>query len=127
MPVRQFVVSRSSEGRYHVWISIIMGGMSMMAKETGIMVFLLNLGYDFYMQWPNVKRTISEVRWNPESLEFSSRVTKVLTSTGVLLAVRLAILQGSLPRFCEQDNPAAFHTSIYVRYFAIINRRLFAG
>ncbi|XP_050292837.1 protein O-mannosyl-transferase TMTC1-like isoform X2 [Anthonomus grandis grandis] len=104
------------DGRHHVWTSIIMGAMSMMAKETGVTVFLLNLGYDLYLQWPSIKKTITEVRWNPESLEFSSRATKVLTSTGVLLALRLAILQGSLPRFCEQDNPAAFHTSIYVRF-----------
>ncbi|CAG9768090.1 unnamed protein product [Ceutorhynchus assimilis] len=106
----------SSEGRYHVWTSVIMGVMSMIAKETGITVFLVNLGYDLYLQWPNIRRTITEVRWNLESLEFSFRATKILMSTGVLLALRLAILQGSLPRFCEQDNPAAFHNSIYVRF-----------
>ncbi|KAG5862824.1 hypothetical protein JTB14_007011 [Gonioctena quinquepunctata] len=35
---------------------------------------------------------------------------------GVLLALRLAILQGSLPKFSQQDNPAAFHPSVYVRF-----------
>ncbi|CAH1129689.1 unnamed protein product [Ceutorhynchus assimilis] len=106
---------KSSEG-HHVWISVIMGAMSMMAKETGIMVFFINLGYDFYLQWPNIKKTINEVRWNRETLEFSSRAIRVLTSTGFMLALRLAILQGSLPRFCDQDNPAAFHSSLYVRF-----------
>ncbi|CAG9767800.1 unnamed protein product [Ceutorhynchus assimilis] len=106
----------SSEGRCHVWTSVIMGAISMLAKETGIMVFLLNLGFDFYLQWPNIKRTFTVVRWNPETLEFCSRATKVLISTGILLALRLAILQGSLPSFSEQDNPAAFHSSIYVRF-----------
>ncbi|XP_066255815.1 protein O-mannosyl-transferase TMTC1-like [Euwallacea similis] len=106
----------STEGRFYLWTSVVMGAMSMMAKETGVTVFLLNLGFDFYLQWPHIKRTIAEVRWNSESLEFSSRTAKLMTSTGVLLALRLAILQGSLPRFCEQDNPAAFHSSIYVRF-----------
>ncbi|KAL1502695.1 hypothetical protein ABEB36_007803 [Hypothenemus hampei] len=105
-----------SDGRFHIWTSVIMGAMSMMAKETGVTVFLLNLAYDLYLQWPNIKKTIAELRWNQETLEFSSRATKMMTSTGVLLALRLAILQGSLPRFCEQDNPAAFHSSIYVRF-----------
>ncbi|KAH1018368.1 hypothetical protein HUJ05_006155 [Dendroctonus ponderosae] len=92
-----------------------MGAMSMMAKETGVTVFLINLGYDMYLQWPNIKKTIIELRWNQECLDFRCRVTKVLCSTVVILALRLAILQGSLPRFCEQDNPTAFHSSIYVR------------
>lgn len=34
---------------------------------------------------------------------------------GILLAVRLAMLQGSLPKFSQQDNPTAFHPSLYVR------------
>ncbi|KAH1011700.1 hypothetical protein HUJ04_001017 [Dendroctonus ponderosae] len=106
----------SPEGRSYVWISIVMGAMSMMAKETGVTVFLINLGYDMYLQWPNIKKTIIELRWNQECLDFRCRVTKVLCSTVVILALRLAILQGSLPRFCEQDNPTAFHSSIYVRF-----------
>lgn len=51
-----FFCRNSSEGRYHLWTSVTMGAMSMMAKETGVTVFLLNLGYDFYLQWPNIKK-----------------------------------------------------------------------
>jgi hypothetical protein len=32
-----------------------------------------------------------------------------------LLAMRLALHQGSLPRFSNQDNPAAFHPCRHVR------------
>ncbi|XP_060533204.1 protein O-mannosyl-transferase TMTC1-like [Cylas formicarius] len=106
----------ATDGKHHVWLSVTMGGLSMLAKETGVTVLLLNLAYDFYLNWPYIKRTISDVRWNRQTLRFSKRAAKVFTSTGVLLALRLAILQGSLPRFSEQDNPAAFHASIYVRF-----------
>ncbi|CAH0553067.1 unnamed protein product, partial [Brassicogethes aeneus] len=62
-----------------------------------------------------VHRTIVEVKWNFEARQFANRAAKVLTTLGVLLAIRLAILQGSLPRFSQQDNPAAFHPSLHVR------------
>ncbi|XP_044259420.1 protein O-mannosyl-transferase TMTC1-like [Tribolium madens] len=103
------------DGKCHIWISVSLGGLSMLAKETGVSVFLLNLAYDFYRHWPAVKKTIVEVRWNQETQQFANRAAKVLTSLGILLAIRLALLQGSLPKFSQQDNPTAFHPSLYVR------------
>ncbi|XP_044756223.1 protein O-mannosyl-transferase TMTC1-like [Coccinella septempunctata] len=55
------------------------------------------------------------MRWNKETQDFVERTVKVFISLGVLLTVRLALLQGSLPKFSQQDNPAAFHSSLYVR------------
>ncbi|KAL1396930.1 hypothetical protein pipiens_010142 [Culex pipiens pipiens] len=98
-----------------VWLSIVLGGLSMLAKETGITVFLLNVAYDVYRNWASLKKTILDVRWSEETHQFGRRVSRVLLSMGVLLAVRLALLQGSLPRFSQQDNPTAFHPSLYVR------------
>ncbi|KAJ3664558.1 hypothetical protein Zmor_000116 [Zophobas morio] len=106
---------RHPDGKCHIWISVTLGGLSMLAKETGVSVFLLNLAYDFYRHWPAVKKTIVEVRWNRETQQFANRAAKVLTSLGILLAIRLALLQGSLPKFSQQDNPTAFHPSLYVR------------
>ncbi|KAK9710450.1 Protein O-mannosyl-transferase TMTC, DUF1736 [Popillia japonica] len=130
------------DGRCHIWTSITLGGLSMLAKETGVTVFLVNLAYDFYRSlgglsmlaketgvtvflvnlaydfyrcWPNIKRTISEVRWTTETQQFANRAAKILTSLGLLLTIRLALLQGSLPKFSQQDNPTAFHPSLYVR------------
>ncbi|GLH13067.1 Transmembrane and TPR repeat-containing protein 3 [Gryllus bimaculatus] len=40
---------------------------------------------------------------------------RLLPVLSVLLVFRLALLQGSLPRFSNQDNPAAFHPSRLVR------------
>lgn len=98
-----------------VWLSIALGGVSMLAKETGIMVFLLNVVFDLYRCWPALRKTIVEVRWSDETHQFSQRASKVVLSMGLLMAVRLAMLQGSFPRFSNQDNPAAFHPNLYVR------------
>ncbi|XP_017769506.1 PREDICTED: transmembrane and TPR repeat-containing protein 1-like [Nicrophorus vespilloides] len=104
------------DGQKHgLWISVVFGGLSMLAKETGITVFVLNLAYDIYKSWPSLKKTMFEVRWSKETQQFANRAAKVLTSLGLLLAVRLALLQGSLPKFSQQDNPAAFHPSLSVR------------
>ncbi|XP_052873256.1 protein O-mannosyl-transferase TMTC1-like [Anopheles cruzii] len=98
-----------------LWLSIVLGGLSMLAKETGITVFVLNVAYDAYRNWPALKRTVRDMRWSEETHQFGRRVSRVLLSMGVLLAVRLALLQGSLPRFSQQDNPTAFHPNLYVR------------
>ncbi|XP_055536777.1 protein O-mannosyl-transferase TMTC1-like [Wyeomyia smithii] len=98
-----------------LWLSILFGGLSMLAKETGITVFLLNVAYDVYRNWASLKKTILHVRWSEETHQFGRRVSRVLLSMGVLLAVRLALLQGSLPKFSQQDNPTAFHPNLYVR------------
>lgn len=97
------------------WLSIFFGGISMLSKETGITVFLLNLTYDLYRCWPSLKRTVVDVHWSQESQQCYRRLSKVLLSMGVLLVVRLALLQGSFPKFSQQDNPTAFHPNLYVR------------
>ncbi|XP_058830997.1 protein O-mannosyl-transferase TMTC1-like [Topomyia yanbarensis] len=98
-----------------LWLSIVLGGLSMLAKETGITVFLLNAAYDVYRNWSSLKKTIQDVRWSEETHQLGRRVSRVLFSMGFLLAVRLALLQGSLPKFSQQDNPTAFHPNLYVR------------
>ncbi|CAG9860211.1 unnamed protein product [Phyllotreta striolata] len=104
------------DGICHIWISIISGGLSMLAKETGITVFIINLAYDFFLHWHDLKKAMGEMKWNQETLQFANKAAKILTSLGILLTLRLAILQGSLPKFSQQDNPAAFHPSVYVRF-----------
>ncbi|XP_068082908.1 protein O-mannosyl-transferase TMTC1 [Anabrus simplex] len=100
----------------HVWLSVFLGGVSMLAKETGITVLLLNLLYDLYRSWHAIKRSLVEVRWNEETLQFARRAAKILMSLSLLLVCRLAMLQGSLPKFSNQDNPAAFHPCRHVRF-----------
>ncbi|XP_068082907.1 protein O-mannosyl-transferase TMTC1 [Anabrus simplex] len=100
----------------NLWLSIVLGGVSMLAKETGITVLLLNLLYDLYRSWHAIKRAVTEVRWNEDTLQFSRRAAKVLVSLSFLLVFRLALLHGSLPKFSNQDNPAAFHPCRHVRF-----------
>jgi Domain of unknown function (DUF1736) len=44
----------------------------------------------------------------------------VLVSMMIFLLARLALLQGSLPRFSQQDNPAAFHSSFQTRILTFL-------
>lgn len=91
----------------------------MLAKESGVTVFIVNLVYDFYRNWPSLKKSIQDVRWSQDSQLFSKRFSRrmmsVLVSMMVFLVTRIALLQGSLPRFSQQDNPAAFHSSFQAR------------
>ncbi|XP_025602566.1 protein O-mannosyl-transferase TMTC1-like isoform X2 [Athalia rosae] len=110
----------------HVWSSVGLGALSMLAKETGVTVLFLNLLYDLCRSWHSIKRSLLEARWNDESRNFSRRAATLLVSFGVLLVVRLALLHGSLPKFSPADNPAAFHPYLHVRlltfcYLAALN------
>lgn len=104
-----------SSDNVSTWLSIVFGGISMLSKETGITVFLVNLTYDLYRCWPTLKRTIADVQWTQESQQCYRRLSKLLISMGILLTLRLALLQGSFPKFSQQDNPTAYHPSFYVR------------
>ncbi|XP_014210531.1 transmembrane and TPR repeat-containing protein 1-like isoform X2 [Copidosoma floridanum] len=110
----------------YVWSSVCFGALSMLAKETGVTVLLLNLLYDLCRSWHSIKRSISEAKWNDESRLFARRAATLLVSLGVLLVARLALLHGALPKFSPQDNPAAFHPCFHVRlltfcYLAALN------
>ncbi|KAI5738348.1 hypothetical protein M8J77_005813 [Diaphorina citri] len=115
-----------SKSRGRLAISIIFAVLSMLAKETGITVLMVNLLYDFYKYHSAVKRAIYDVRWNDEALGFARRTAKTLMALSLLLMFRLAMLQGSLPRFSVLDNPAAFHPVLLVKfltfsYLAVFN------
>lgn len=92
----------------------------MLSKESGLTVFIANLLYDFYRNWSTIKKTVHDVRWNVESYRLAKRMFCVLVSFIVLSMARIALLQGSLPRFSQQDNPAAFHSSFQVRLLTFL-------
>lgn len=95
-----------------LWISIVLGGLAMLAKENCVTVFIVNLIYDFYRNWSTLKKTIQDVRWTQDSYKFATRMFSILASMTIFLLARIALLQGSLPKFSQQDNPAAFHSSL---------------
>ncbi|KOB69971.1 Smile protein [Operophtera brumata] len=87
----------------------------MLAKETGLTVLLFNVAFDLYRCWSHVARSSSPVKWRWKCDSFFGRVIRALAALALLVGVRLALLQGSLPAFSPQDNPPAFHPSIIVR------------
>lgn len=87
----------------------------MLSKETGIAIFLVNIIYDLYRCWPAIKRKMAGIPLTDESQQCYSRISKLLIALGVLVTLRLAVLQGSLPTFSQQDNPTAYHISAWVR------------
>ncbi|XP_039301503.1 uncharacterized protein LOC120356612, partial [Nilaparvata lugens] len=101
-------------GKYNVTASCILAGLAMLAKETGLTVLLVNLVYDLYKSWPHVKRILCDGKRSDEAVKFTRRAAKVLVAMSALLIFRLALLQGSLPKFSAQDNPTAFHPCPHV-------------
>ncbi|XP_028175838.1 protein O-mannosyl-transferase TMTC1-like [Ostrinia furnacalis] len=109
------VYHRPTSSKKCVWLSITLGALSMLAKETGVTVLLLNLAFDFYRCWPFVKRSICSLKIEKKCTGLSIRTIKVVVSLALLICLRLALLQGTWPTFSSQDNPAAFHPSFFVR------------
>ncbi|XP_034246835.1 protein O-mannosyl-transferase TMTC1-like [Thrips palmi] len=106
--------------------SVLLAGLSMLAKETGVTVLGVNLLLDVYRSWGSLRRAIRDARWNEEAALFSRRAAKIVMSLSVLVVFRIALLQGSMPKFSQQDNPAAFHPCPQVRlltfcYLAALN------
>lgn len=83
-------------------------------------IFLVNLAYDTYKNWPSLKRSITDVRWTEESQQFAKRLLRIGIIVMILLLLRIALLQGTLPKFSLQDNPAAFHSSFRVRLLTFL-------
>ncbi|XP_050055507.1 protein O-mannosyl-transferase TMTC1-like isoform X2 [Aphis gossypii] len=104
--------------RDRVLLSCTFGALSMLAKETGLMVLLVNLAYDIYSSWGHIKKSLVEHKQTEEYNSFTRRAPKTIAATIALLTFRLYMLQGSLPKFTEPDNPAAFHDSSRVRFLS---------
>lgn len=47
-----------SSEKCYLWSSILTGGLSILAKETGITVFLVNVIFDFYRGFPHIRRSV---------------------------------------------------------------------
>ncbi|XP_065221750.1 protein O-mannosyl-transferase TMTC1-like [Planococcus citri] len=99
-----------------IFISCAFAGASLLAKETGMTVLIVNLLYDAYNSWSSIKRAITEWKCNDESILFCKRVAILSIVIIILITLRLALLQGNLPKFSNQDNPAAHHPLLTVRF-----------
>ncbi|CAH0397392.1 unnamed protein product [Chilo suppressalis] len=75
---------RPSSSKKCVWLSIALGALSMLAKETGVTILLLNLAFDFYRCWPFVKRSVCALKIEKKCTGLSVRTVKVLVSLALL-------------------------------------------
>ncbi|XP_034241134.1 serine/arginine repetitive matrix protein 1-like isoform X2 [Thrips palmi] len=92
-----------------VGASVLLAVLALLSKETGIMALPVGLLFDLYRTWSAVRRSVRDQAWTEESWRFAQRALKVTLSVALLLLCRWCVLQGSMPRFARQDNPAAFH------------------
>lgn len=51
-----FFYSTRWKRKERVLLSCTFGALSMLAKETGLMVLLINLAYDVYSSWGHIKK-----------------------------------------------------------------------
>lgn len=87
----------------------------MLAKETGITILVVNAAYDGYKTWPHLRQLFTDVRWTRPVRQFLTRISLSLLFIVIFCGARMAI-GGSLPKFSQQDNPAAYHPSIVTRF-----------
>lgn len=88
----------------------------MLAKETGITIMVVNVAYDGYKMWPHIRQLLfTDVRWTAPLRQFVLRVFCSLLFIVIFCAARMAI-GGSLPKFSQQDNPAAYHPCLVTRF-----------
>ncbi|XKL65096.1 hypothetical protein PGB90_005182 [Kerria lacca] len=100
----------------HIILSCLFASAGLLAKETGMTVLLVNLLYDMYISWTFIKKAFTDMRWNEETSLFCQRMITLCIAIIILVTLRLALLQGTLPKFSNQDNPAAFHPLSSVRF-----------
>uniref|UniRef100_A0A8C4R5I0 dolichyl-phosphate-mannose--protein mannosyltransferase n=1 Tax=Eptatretus burgeri TaxID=7764 RepID=A0A8C4R5I0_EPTBU len=74
-----------------------LGTCAMLAKETGVTVLGVCVGYDIIMSWKERQAVV------------------------VLLCFRIAVMGGTLPVFTEQDNPASFSPHRLTRFLSYSN------
>ncbi|CAL8104977.1 unnamed protein product [Orchesella dallaii] len=98
----------------------LVGCSAMLAKETGITILGINLVYDLYTHLHLLR--LKRVRWQLSKVDtqchsrLRQRVTLLIMLVAISLGFRIAIMNGTFPRFSRQDNPAAYCKSDLTRF-----------
>ncbi|XP_054722194.1 protein O-mannosyl-transferase TMTC1-like isoform X2 [Uloborus diversus] len=101
-----------------LFLSMICSGFALLAKEQGITVLIVCIAW-------RVLQLIGNTRWETPKILLKRGLflltDAILWTTVVmfvmLVAFRLWMLQGSMPRFSEEDNPASFCPSLLTRFY----------
>ncbi|XP_067137784.1 protein O-mannosyl-transferase TMTC1-like isoform X2 [Centruroides vittatus] len=108
-------------------ISLISASLSLLAKEHGVTVVAVSLSYQVLLSWEQTikktKKAPQGLRTSPSTIRYlfiqnctDSRCLIVLVTLLILLGFRGWMLHGTLPQFSNQDNPAAFSSSLLTRF-----------
>ncbi|OQR69948.1 transmembrane and TPR repeat-containing protein 1-like [Tropilaelaps mercedesae] len=131
-PVRPAEVQRMVQtGRLKLWLSVTLAVCALLSKEHGLTVLGVLILYRLKILCQRTDALYCFSRGSarlPVVFSSYSRISRLtqwfttdehlrLTSSALvgLMAFRIAILGGSLPRFSEHDNPAAHHPHLLTR------------
>ncbi|XP_022235547.1 uncharacterized protein LOC111083353, partial [Limulus polyphemus] len=92
--------------------SVLSAWLALLAKEQGVTVLIVCLCYHLQLvcarQRERSGKEIANLKW-PGLDKYTLTIVSMLS---ILVGFRVWILNGSLPQFSEQDNPAAFSQSL---------------
>ncbi|GAB6018796.1 transmembrane and tetratricopeptide repeat containing 1 [Chamberlinius hualienensis] len=92
----------------YFYISFAMASLAMLAKEHGVTILAIVAMYDAFVSEKKIRRAIKNWIAIPECYPFITRVAITVLVTLVLITFRIWMLDGTVPQFSEQDNPASF-------------------
>ncbi|GIX75471.1 protein O-mannosyl-transferase TMTC2 [Caerostris darwini] len=118
-----FVKSTKTGDRIDKWLlwfflSMFCSGMALLAKEQGITVLAVCIVWRILQLFGSI-RLESPKDFIKKGLFLIKDPILMMTVTMLLMLVgfRIWMLQGSMPIFSEEDNPASFSTSLLTRFF----------
>uniref|UniRef100_T1J4S4 dolichyl-phosphate-mannose--protein mannosyltransferase n=1 Tax=Strigamia maritima TaxID=126957 RepID=T1J4S4_STRMM len=97
-----------SRGTMWLITSLVLATGAMLAKEHGVTVLGIVLCYDFYASKKGLRKLVDFQHLNKDQVNLIKRSLTIISMVAFLLGFRMSMLNGALPRFSEQDNPASF-------------------
>ncbi|KAK3608428.1 hypothetical protein CHS0354_035429 [Potamilus streckersoni] len=96
--------------------SILLGGTAMLCKEHGITALGFCVSFDILVcNRKCVLRSIEAKKINEDCFPLLRRIFVMGCAISFMLSLRLWMLNGDLPPFLKQDNPASFSDSLLTR------------
>ncbi|VVC24440.1 Tetratricopeptide repeat,Tetratricopeptide repeat-containing domain,Tetratricopeptide-like helical [Cinara cedri] len=91
--------------------------LSMLAKENGISVMAVCIGYELMLRL----RSLKTKKANAMDQCHSGSLKVLVTSAAVMVAGRLCVMSGTVPAFAASDNPTAKHPDPVVRALTFLH------
>ncbi|XP_050547025.1 protein O-mannosyl-transferase TMTC2-like isoform X1 [Daktulosphaira vitifoliae] len=107
--------------RRYLTLTVVFALLSMLAKENGISVMAVCIGYELMLRLRSIKK---------QKIEQDKSTLKILvTCTALMVVGRMCIMSGTVPTFATSDNPTAKHPNVLARtltflYLPLVNTHL---